>query len=194
MNRFAQPLYGKIIYIYETHLAMADLSTIFSPATYWIDVTGLECEVGYMLEFVDGIGLVFKPPISKEITFGEQKLKKLEQIQSWTGAAIIGGFVSDCAGLTARFDSDIDTQITMQGIALNVNTEQFAAEYPQGCPVRGYAAESDVKTIFMLSADQVLQFCADLSKHIGRQKQRGWELQQAVEAAQSADELNSIVW
>ena len=61
-NRFAQPLYGKIIYIYETDLEKDQLATIFSPSTYWIDVTGLDCEVGYILEYVEGGGLRFVPP------------------------------------------------------------------------------------------------------------------------------------
>ena len=61
-NRFAQPLYGKIIYIYETDLEKDQLATIFDPSTYWIDVTGLDCEVGYILEYVEGGGLRFVPP------------------------------------------------------------------------------------------------------------------------------------
>lgn len=61
-NRFAQPLYGKIIYIYETDLEKDQLATIFDPSTYWIDVTGLDVEVGYILEYVEGGGLRFVPP------------------------------------------------------------------------------------------------------------------------------------
>lgn len=61
-NRFAQPLYGKIIYIYETDLEKEQLATIFDPSTYWIDVTGIDCEVGYILEYVEGGGLRFVPP------------------------------------------------------------------------------------------------------------------------------------
>lgn len=61
-NRFAQPLYGKIIYIYETDLEKEQLATIFDPSTYWIDVTGIDCEVGYILEYVEGGGLHFVPP------------------------------------------------------------------------------------------------------------------------------------
>lgn len=61
-NRFAQPLYGKIIYIYETDLEKDQLATIFDPSTYWIDVTGIDCEVGYILEYVEGGGLRFVPP------------------------------------------------------------------------------------------------------------------------------------
>lgn len=61
-NRFAQPLYGKIIYIYETDLEKDQLATIFDPSTYWIDVTGIDCEVGYILEYVEGGDLRFVPP------------------------------------------------------------------------------------------------------------------------------------
>lgn len=118
------------------------------------------------------------------------KADKLETISRWTEEKITGGFVYD--GVT--YDSDIDTQITMQGIALNVHTEQFATEYPEGCPVRGYDAGSSEKTIHMLSADEVMGFCAALSMHIGTCKQIGWILQNQVEAATTPEELDQIVW
>lgn len=61
-NRYAQLLYGKIIYIYETDLKKEDLATIFSPDIYWVDVTGVDCQVGYIAEFKEGLGVVFSPP------------------------------------------------------------------------------------------------------------------------------------
>lgn len=67
-NRFAQPLYGKIIYIFETDLNKADLSTIFDPKTYWIDVTGIDCEVGYVQEYQEGVGIVWVKPPNTELT------------------------------------------------------------------------------------------------------------------------------
>lgn len=77
-NRFAQPLYGKIIYIYETDLEKDQLSTIFDPSTYWIDVTGLDVEVGYILEYVEGGGLRFVPPPNNEpMTLEETKANKI---------------------------------------------------------------------------------------------------------------------
>ena len=77
-NRFAQPLYGKIIYIYETDLEKDQLATIFDPSTYWIDVTGLDCEVGYILEYVDGGGLRFvAPPNEGPLSLEETKANKI---------------------------------------------------------------------------------------------------------------------
>lgn len=125
-----------------------------------------------------------------DLSLQELKDKKLLIISDWTEQHITGGFVYN----NVTYDSDIDTQITMQGIALNVHTEQFATEYPEGCPVRGYDAGSSEKTIHMLSADEVMGFCAALSMHIGTCKQIGWILQNQVEAATTPEELDQIVW
>ena len=81
-NRFAQPLYGKIIYIFETDLKMEELSTIFSPKTYWIDVTGIDCEVGYIQEFREGEGVVWVAPPNEEYTFEDLKANKVELMKA----------------------------------------------------------------------------------------------------------------
>lgn len=192
-NRFAQPLYGKIIYIYETDLKKEELATIFDPSTYWIDVTGLDCEVGYILEYVEGGGLRFVPPPNEEYTFEEEQARMLEKVDVWTESKITGGFISECTGNPVRYDSDKDTQLTMQGIALNVSTERFANEYPLGCPVRGYKEGETEKTIQYLNAAQVYTWCADLSSHIGACKQQGWIKQAQVESALSKEDLDAII-
>ena len=192
-NRFAQPLYGKIIYIFETNLTMEQLPTIFDPSTYWIDVTGLDCEVGYLVSFKEGVGLVLAPQPNEEYTFEELKAQKLELVDAWTADKITGGFISQCTGNPVRYDSDKDTQLTMQGIALNVSTERFANEYPLGCPVRGYKEGETEKTIQYLNAAQVYTWCADLSSHIGACKQQGWIKQAQVEAALSKEDLDAII-
>lgn len=195
MNRFAQILAGKVIYIYETEFSFAEMSLIFSPTTVWVDVTNCECEIGYVAEFRDGVGLVVVPPKDKkEHTLDELKELKLGEVDAWTANKITGGFISSVSGEPVRYDSDKDTQITMQGIALNVATELFAEKYPNGCPVRGYVGEENVKSVIMLSAEQVLQWCADLSMHIGNCKQEGWVKQAEVNACTTKEELDSIKW
>ena len=123
-------------------------------------------------------------------TLQELKEEKLKEISVWTEKLITNGFTYN----GVKYDSDLDTQITMQGIALNVHTAQFAEKYPDGCPVRGYDEGSSIKTIHMLSADDVLGFCAALSIHIGESKKLGWTLQQRVAQAKTKDELDAIVW
>lgn len=128
-----------------------------------------------------------------EPTLDELRTQKLTQVDTWTANKIIGGFISSASGEPVRYDSDKDTQITMQGIALNVNSNLFTEKYPNGCPVRGYAENSDTKSIFMLNAEQVLQWCADLSIHIGNCKQEGWAKQAEVNACTTKEELEAIV-
>lgn len=125
-------------------------------------------------------------------TIDELKAIKLSEVDTWTASKITGGFISECTGNPVRYDSDKDTQLTMQCIALNVNTERFTKEYPNGCPVRGYAEGAVEKTINRLSPEQVLKWCADLSLHIGSCKQQGWQKQAAVAAAQTKEELETI--
>lgn len=120
------------------------------------------------------------------------KQAKLAEVSQWTAANITGGFISSASGEPVRYDSDVDTQLTMQGIALNVNSEQFAEKYSIGCPVRGYKGGEKEKTIQYLSASQVLQWMADLSIHIGDCKQAGWKKQAEVEACKTVSELKNI--
>lgn len=60
--RFAQLIYGKVIDIQDAE-SKAQLALIFDPSTYWTDVTGMKCEVGYIAQFVDGGGIVFVDPL-----------------------------------------------------------------------------------------------------------------------------------
>lgn len=127
------------------------------------------------------------------LTFDELKAIKLSEVDAWTESKITGGFISECTGEIVRYDSDKDTQLTMQGIAPNVSTERFKNEYPDGCPVRGYKEGETVKTIQYLNASQVYTWCADLSSHVGACKQQGWSKQAEVAAALSKEELDAII-
>ncbi len=132
--------------------------------------------------------------LEREIPVNLEALKsqKLSQIDSLTAAKIIGGFTSTCTGTAVTYDSDKDTQLTMQGIALNVNSDTFAEKYPDGCPVRGYVGDDTTKSVLYLTPAQVLAWQADLSIHIGTCKQWGWSKQAEVEAAATVEEVEAI--
>lgn len=133
-----------------------------------------------------------KPAPTDAELLAAAKQQKLAEISQWTAANITGGFVSNASGEPVRYDSDVDTQLTMQGIALNVGTPLFAEKYPDGCPVRGVAEGKDSKAVYLLNPQQVMQWMADLSMHIGNCKQAGWKKQAEVEACKTVFELNNI--
>ena len=80
-NRFAQLQYGKVIYIFETDLKKSQLSTIFEPDTFWVDVTGQKCEEGWVAEFKEGIGVVFSKPPNLTLTLEEEKNAKIAEFK-----------------------------------------------------------------------------------------------------------------
>lgn len=188
--RYAQILDSRVHWVFESE---QDLETLYNQCYCKDDIELVD--ITDQLQVAEGWlyseGVFVSPP---EPPLDDLKAAKFEQVNIWTQQAITGGFVSTCAGVTVTFDSDVDTQITMQGIALNATSERFAAEYPQGCPCRGYEEGSDVKSVYMLTGEQVLGFCADLSLHIGACKQRGWQLQAAVAAAKTTEDLEGIQW
>ena len=158
---------------------------------YWLDTDTFGTPAKTMKDLgAFPAGAVFTAPAK---TLEELKAQKLAQVDAWTASKITGGFISSASGESVRYDSDKDTQITMQGIALNVTTELFAEKYPNGCPIRGYVGEENVKSVIMLSAEQVLQWCADLSIHIGNCKQEGWVKQAEVNACTTKEELDAII-
>ncbi|WP_307745987.1 hypothetical protein [uncultured Phascolarctobacterium sp.] len=125
-------------------------------------------------------------------TLDELKAEKLMKVSVWTAEKITGGFVSNASGEPVRYDSDIDTQITMSRIRANCENPRFAELYPNGCPVRGYPQDSDVKQIYMLTAEQIIEWDEDLGIHIGNCKTAGWDKQNKVKAAQTKEELDAI--
>lgn len=146
-------------------------------------------------DILNSIGILLEKKTEREFivpTLAELKEEKIAEVDAWTADKITGGFISECTGEIVRYDSDKDTQLTMQGIALNVSTERFKNEYPDGCPVRGYKEGETVKTIQYLNASQVYTWCADLSSHVGACKQQGWSKQAEVAAASSKEELDAI--
>lgn len=72
--RYAQPRGGRIIYIFETDIAMSELDTIFDHNTPWIDVTDKDCEVGDIVK-IENDEYVFSKPPEETITLEEIKEK-----------------------------------------------------------------------------------------------------------------------
>lgn len=141
---------------------------------------------------LDKNGNVIFPKNDEVLILAFQKKLKLKEINEWTASKITGGFVSSASGEPVRYDSDKETQLTMQGIALNVNTPLFAEKYPNGCPVRGVAGGAEGKSVYWLTPEQVMQWLADLSLHIGTCKQAGWAKQAEVEACKTVFEVDSV--
>lgn len=196
MNKYAQIMYGKVLYVYETHLQKDELSLIFDPSIFWIDVTGIECDVGYVVSFKEGIGIVLTPPPIIEKTLEEEKLAKLEQIKSWTRKAIISGFTSTAKGAEHMYDSTDEDQSTLRTMYIASQSPDFETHpIHQGqVPIRAIPTGKAAKIVLGHNRTEMQKLIDDMALHLGICKQRGWDLQKAVETVTAKEDLDMIVW
>lgn len=59
--------------------------------------------------------------------------------------------------------------------------------------MRGYPENENIKKVYFLTKEQLLQWNVDLGLHRGTCKQNGWVKQAQVEAALSKEELDAII-
>lgn len=136
-----------------------------------------------------------KEPEPEQPTFDELKASKLIEVNNWTADKITGGFTSECTGELVRYDSDRDTQNTVSSDlnTIYLSPEKFNENFPNGYPMRGYPENENIKKVYFLTKEQLLQWNVDLGLHRGTCKQNGWVKQAQVEAALSKEELDAII-
>lgn len=122
------------------------------------------------------------------------KADKLQQIDTWTANAITNGFVSSAMGLPHTYDSTKEDQQTL-AIMLQASQSADFNDHPiyQGkIPIRAIPEGQTSKVVLQHNAVQMQAVITDMALHIGACKQRGWQLQAAVAAANTPEEINSI--
>lgn len=122
MNRFAQVMYGEVIYIFEADLKITDLPSIFSPKQYWFDVTNTDCEVGYVVDTSDG-KLKFRKPNSDEVLDAQARSTKSELQDQ-----VLSGMVSQMLG------QDISNNINTYKASLKALSDDVARRVPEMFP------------------------------------------------------------
>lgn len=128
-------------------------------------------------------------------TIDELKAIKLLEVDNWIADKITGGFISECTGKPVRYDSDRDTQNTVSSDlnTIYLSPEKFNENFPNGYPMRGYPENANIKQVYFLTKEQLLQWNVDIGLHRGTCKQNGWIKQAEVNAAQSKEELDAII-
>lgn len=124
------------------------------------------------------------------------KAEKLQLIDTWTAAAITGGFKSAATGSQHKYDSDVNDQFNLHAMYSATLTAAFetAAPYYGIIPIRAIPEEETEKVILQHNKTQMEQVFEDLARHIGACKQKLWQLQQAVKAAETTEEIDAIEW
>lgn len=146
---------------------------------------------------------ISKEAPKREETIEQQKNKLLAKVKNITASKITGGFVSTCYnGENILYDTDVDTQITMQFAKNCCDSDRFAEELPNGLEVRGYKQVgvdedgtlvfSKDKTIFYFNPEQIKTWNEDFALFLRECKKQGWMKQAEVEACTTKEELARI--
>lgn len=181
MNKFAQILNGKVIYIYETEFSMADLALIFTPATVWVDVTNCECEVGYIAEFRDGVGLVVVPPKDKEYTLNELKVLKIAEFKAKRDALEVEPI--EYNGSIFDFDEKARDRINSAIIALDLMGENATIEWTTADNTNVTVTANDLRTVI-----------ANVAIRSNELHVKYRNLKERIEKCNTKEELDSIKW
>lgn len=82
MNKYAQVKGGKIIYFYQTDLSIGELTSIFSPKTFWVDVTDKECGLGWEVSYNSDCEMVLTaPPAPTTPTLEVLRQRKIAELK-----------------------------------------------------------------------------------------------------------------
>lgn len=108
MNKFAQLLFGEVLFILETNMEMTELSTIFSPKTYWVDITGQEVSVGDIVEYGDE-GFTFRKPTKNEQTQREARFAQESLDNAVKRAALCLLTGQDVVGVKTNYEAQLAT-------------------------------------------------------------------------------------
>jgi hypothetical protein len=127
---------------------------------------------------------------------GDAKVKKLQEIDTWTANGITGGFISAATGESHTYDSERDDQDNIKLMHAASLGDSFESDpvYQGHVPIRAIPSGQTDKVVLMHNKAQLQALVDDMARHIGACKQKGWYLQAAVEEATTVEELTTIVW
>ena len=142
------------------------------------------------------MGFKFKRNAVKATDLESVRAATMLKIDSWTKAAIIGGFVSSANGSSHTYDSDDNDQDNLKLMQAVAHSERFPTHpvYQGRIPIRAVPAGQTEKTVLYLTTEQMDLLLEDLALHIGTCKLRAWELQGLAKAATTVEQLKSITW
>lgn len=119
MKKYAEIYGGLVRDLRESHLGYTEFCSIFAPASYWLDVTGVDdIGVGYVVRFSPERGTYFeKPePVVDTQTVEFQRSRKLELLDREFSRLLDGAYCMSSLGFPInageRAKGDIDGLIT----------------------------------------------------------------------------------
>lgn len=176
---------GKVRDIREFHLGYTEFCSIFDPASYWLDVTGVEnVGVGYVIRFSPERGTYFEaPPLPEtpEETLETKRAAKLEMLSLQFEQASEQAYIDSSLGFRADADETAYRDVDGLIVLLSDQPDQTVS----------FCDYDNLMQSLMLEQLRVLQ--KEIARNGTYLYQQKWALRESIESAESAEELDGIV-
>ena len=135
-------------------------------------------------------------PTPVESTLEVLKADKLLFISNTARDAYTGGFTSSATGPTLLYDSQEDDQNNIKTLFLISLSSNFSTDplYMGYVTIRAREVAGGDKIKYLHSKKQIEVLVEDLAKHISTIKEKVWNLQDQVKAANTKESLDKVNW
>ena len=182
MYKYAEIYGGRVRDIKTSHLDFINFSSIWSPNSFWVDVTGVDVEIGYVVKSDTKIGVYFERPevLIDESSFDFQKQAKMEL-------------------LSATFSKHDDKARIMTSLGFRVNAGERAKQDINGLVITMEADKTpsiefmDFDNILQLvTLDELKTIQVEVIKNSSMVYQQKWEIRDRIQSAETVEELDAI--
>ncbi len=159
-----------------------------------IQTYGTQKDLDTIIDSIDSIITAQTQRNTPTPTFAAAQSAKLSAVDSAASAAYTSGFTSSANGTAMIYDSDSYTQTEIQTTAALAASSptNFAAQFPNGFPIRAKASATAAKQIIYLTAAQLITLATDWVTRYKAIKAQVWALQTQIQAATTIDALQAI--
>ena len=175
---------GKVRDLKQSHLEYTDFCSLFDPASYWLDVTGVDdVGVGYVIRFSPERGTYFEaPPLPEtpEETLETKRAAKLELLSLQFEQASALAFIDSSLGFRADADETAYRDVDGLLVLLSDQPEQTVS----------FCDYDNLMQPLTLEQLRVLQ--KEIARNGTYLYEQKWALREAVESAESVEELDGV--
>lgn len=175
---------GKVRDIRQSHLGYTEFCSLFDPATYWLDVTGVEdVGAGYVIRFSPERGTYFEAPQlpeTPEETLESRRAAKLEMLSQQFEQASARAFIDSSLGFRADADETAYRDVDGLLVLLSDQPEQTVS----------FCDYDNLMQPLTLEQLRVLQ--KEIARNGTYLYEQKWALREAIESAESVEELDGV--
>ena len=175
---------GKVRDIRQSHLGYTEFCSLFDPATYWLDVTGVEdVGAGYVIRFSPERGTYFEAPQlpeTPEETLESRRAAKLEMLSQQFEQASARAFIDSSLGFRADADETAYRDVDGLVVLLSDQPEQTVS----------FCDYDNLMQTLTLEQLRVLQ--KEIARNGTYLYEQKWALREAIESAESVEELDGV--